>query len=160
MKIMLGGDSMVEIIPQDSALHVRYLIGKARHLLFSIRRKELAPFGVSPRQANILTILSKLGRKTTLVELARYTDREINTLSMQMMRMEKDGLVRKTRETPKSTLLSFELTEKGQQVCKDIYEVVSDKLIISVLSEAERQQMISALNRIIAAGEKYTPAKH
>jgi DNA-binding MarR family transcriptional regulator len=78
---------------------------------------------------------------------------------MQMMRMEKDGLVRKTRETPKSTLLSFELTEKGQQICKDIYKVVSDKLIISVLSEAERQQMISMLNRIIDAAEKYTTAK-
>jgi DNA-binding MarR family transcriptional regulator len=150
---------MVEIIPQDSTLHVRYLIGKARHTLFSVRRKELAPFGVSPRQANILTILDKLGRKTTLVEMARYTDREINTLSMQMMRMEKDGLVRKTRETPKSTLLSFEMTEKGQKVCKDIYEIVSDKVIISVLSEAERQQMISMLRRIIDAAEKYTPAK-
>jgi len=50
--------------------------------------------------------------------MARYTDREINTLSMQMMRMEKDGLVRKTRETPKSTLLSFEMTEKGQKFVK------------------------------------------
>jgi DNA-binding MarR family transcriptional regulator len=89
---------MVEIIPQDSTLHVRYLIGKARHTLFSVRRKELAPFGVSPRQANILTILDKLGRKTTLVEMARYTDREINTLSMQMMRMEKDG-----QENPRNT---------------------------------------------------------
>ena len=86
-----------------------------------------------------------------------YTDREINTLSMQMMRMEKDGLVRKTRETPKSTLLSFEMTEKGQQICKDIYEIVSDKVIISFLSEAERQQMISMLSRIIDATEKYTP---
>jgi len=79
---------------------------------------------------------------------------------MQIMRMEKDGLVRKSRETPKSTLVSFELTEKGRQVCKDIYVVVSDKVIISVLSEEERRQMISMLNRIIATAEKYTPAKH
>jgi DNA-binding MarR family transcriptional regulator len=151
---------MAEITPQDSALHVRYLIGKARHTLFEVRRRELAPFGVSPRQANILTILDKLGRKSTLVEMAEYTDRGINTLSMQIMRMEKDGLVRKSRETPKSTMVSFELTEKGRQVCKDIYVVVSDKVIISVLSEEERRLMIWMLSRIIATAEKYKPAKH
>jgi len=148
---------MPEIISKDSHLYSRYLIGKARHIMFQARQKELRPQHISPRQANTLIIVYKLGGKATLAELAKNTDRGINTLSIQMTRMEKDGLVRKVRKTPKTNQLRFELTEKGFDTYNKIKKITSVKTIMSVLSEEQLRLLISMLETIIAKAEKYTP---
>jgi DNA-binding MarR family transcriptional regulator len=69
--------------------------------------------------------------------------------------MEKDGLVKKTREVPKSALLKFELTEKGSNIEKRCNIKTSDKTIMSVLSEEERQQLISMMNKLRNKAIKY-----
>jgi DNA-binding MarR family transcriptional regulator len=61
----------------------------------------------------------------------------------------------KVREKPKSTLLRFQLTEKGIDIYKKSNEMKSDKTIMSVLTEAERQQLISIMKKVIRAAEKY-----
>ena len=146
---------MEEIVSRNSGVYARLLLGRARHLMLNARQKEVAPFQISPRQAYILFILHSLGHKATLTELANYSDRGINTLSMQMTRMEKDGLVKKVREIPKSTLLRFELTEKGLDIYIKTNKLKADKAIMSALSEEERQTLISMLKRIIDKAEKY-----
>jgi DNA-binding MarR family transcriptional regulator len=69
--------------------------------------------------------------------------------------MEKDGLVKKTREVPKSALLKFELTTKGSNLEKRCNIKASDKTIMSVLSEEERQQLISMMNKLRNKAIKY-----
>jgi DNA-binding MarR family transcriptional regulator len=146
---------MEEIISQNSSLYARLLLGRARHSMLNARQKELAPYHISPRQAYILFILSNLGHKATLTELAKHCDRGLNTLSIQMSKMEKDGLVKKAREVPKSTLLSFELTEKGMEIFKKSAEQKADRAIMSVLSEDERQELINMLQKIITKAGDY-----
>jgi DNA-binding MarR family transcriptional regulator len=146
---------MKKIVPQNSCEYSRYLIGKARIVMFRARKKELAPYHISPRQANILYILHNLGHKATLLELSHHADRKINTISIQMTRMERDGLVTKTREIPNSTLLKFELTEKGVDTYKNCKKLRSVKEIMSVLSKDKRNQLISMLETIISKAEKY-----
>jgi DNA-binding MarR family transcriptional regulator len=148
-------NTMDEITAKDSSLYARLLLGRARHLMVKARQKELAPYHISPRQANVLFILYNLGHKATLSELAKHTDRENNTLSIQMTRMERDGIVKKVRETPKSTLISFELTEKGIDIYKFAKQSKTIKEIMSVLSEEERQELIAILKKIIEKTEKY-----
>jgi len=148
-----------EVISKDSSFYSRYLIGKARHVMHKARQKELAPYHLSPQQVQILFNLYIL-HKTTLAELARYSNRGINTLSDQMTMLEKGGLVKKVRETPKSTLLSFELTEKGLNTYNHTNErKKADKEIMSVLSEEERQQLISLLKKVIDKAEEYDSTK-
>ena len=144
---------MEKLISRNSSMYSRYLIGKVRHYMNRARQKELRPIDISPRQATILFILNSLGRKSTLTELSKHSDRQINTLSQQITRMEKNGLVRKVRETPKSALISFELTEKGTEIYNKSVETSSVEQIMSVLTEEERQQLISLLKKIAAAAE-------
>ena len=148
-------DNMDEITAKDSSLYARLLLGRARHLMVKARQKELTPYHISPRQANVLFILYNLGHKATLSELAKHTDRENNTLSIQMTRMERDGIVKKVRETPKSTLISFELTEKGIDTYNFVKISKTIKDIMSVLSEEERQMLIAILKKIIKKAGKY-----
>lgn len=139
-----------EILPEDSSFYSWLLISRARESLFKARQKELAPYHITTRQAYVLYVLYHLGHKATLAELAHQLKRGVNTISMQMKRMEKDGLVKKIRETPKSTLLNFELTEKGLETFYISNKIISVKDVMSVLSEEERQQLISMLEKIIS----------
>jgi DNA-binding MarR family transcriptional regulator len=63
--------------------------------------------------------------------------------------MENDGLVKKVREEPKSNKLRFELTEKGLEACQEVKKINSLTEIMSALTEKERQQLISLLEKII-----------
>jgi len=48
-----------------------------------------------------------LGPKATLSEVARQVERETHVISKQAIRMEKDGLIKRTKNTPKSNLLKL-----------------------------------------------------
>jgi DNA-binding MarR family transcriptional regulator len=69
--------------------------------------------------------------------------------------MEKDGLIKRIKNTPKSNLLRLELTERGMEVVKVARESESITSILSFLTAEERKQMESILNRILARVEKY-----
>jgi DNA-binding MarR family transcriptional regulator len=73
--------------------------------------------------------------------------------------MERDGLVTKLRENPRSVLLKYELTKKGIDAYKISSKLKSEKAIFSVLSEEERQQLISILEKVITRSEKIKKAK-
>ena len=104
---------MIKIIPKDDMEYSRYLLGRVRFFMTRARQYELTPYHISPRQAYILFLLYTMGSGMTLRELAWQTDRKINTLSVNMSKMERDGLVKKIRDTPNSIQFSFTLTEKG-----------------------------------------------
>jgi DNA-binding MarR family transcriptional regulator len=150
-----AGGNMPETMSKNSMVYSRFLIGKARHFFVAARQQELAPFQISPRQAHVLTLIEYLGDKANLTELAERTERNINTLSIQMTKLENDGLVVKIKDAPKSNKLRFELTEKGLNICKAIKTIKSAKVIMSALSEEERQQLISLLEKVINQAQKY-----
>lgn len=144
---------MEEIISRNSSMYSRYLISKVRHYMNRSRQKELNTYNISPGQARILFILFNLGHKPSLTELSKHTDRQINTLSQLITKMEKNGLVRKVRETPKSSLISFEITKKGIETYQNSAKANSVDKTMSVLTEDERQQLISLLKKVAAAAE-------
>jgi DNA-binding MarR family transcriptional regulator len=146
---------MPETTSRNSILYSRFLIGKVRQILYAARQKELNAYGISPKQAHVLTLIDNLGDRAYLVALAERTERNLNTLSVQMTRMENDGLVKKIRDIPKSNKVRFELTEKGYNICKDIKKIKSARIIMSSLSDEERQQLISLLEKVVDKTEKY-----
>ena len=150
---------MKRIVPQDSSEYARYLLGRVRFFMTRARQHELRPYQISPRQAYILFILHNLGHSTTLNELAWQTDRKINTLSTNMTKMEKYGLVKKIRETPNSTHLRFELTEKGLDTYLKCNKEKSINDIMSVLSEEELKQLILMLEKMTNKAQRYKGAK-
>ena len=139
----------------DSGLYSRYLIGQARDLMVKARQKELKPYNITPQQCNILAFLYDLDHKATLREIAGQAGRGHNTISTQMTLMERDELIKKIRQTPKSTLLTFELTQKGIDIYKNAKKMRSVKTVMSVLSEDEHQQLISLLQKIISKAKNF-----
>jgi DNA-binding MarR family transcriptional regulator len=131
------------------------LVGKAREEMLKARQKELAPYEISPRQAYVVDILYNLGRKATIAEVAKHVDREANTLAQQLNRMEKDGLVKRYQEKAKSTLLTFELTDKGVRAYENSLKREAIKKVMSVLSEEQLQILVFMMEQLINAAEGY-----
>jgi DNA-binding MarR family transcriptional regulator len=146
---------MEEMISRDIEHYAWWLIGRARHIMLKARQKELDPYEISPQQAHIIDALYYFGDKATLNQLAKDLDRGAASVSALLSRLEKDGIVKKSRENRKSVLKKFDLTEKGINIQKITSQRVSVQKIMSVLSEEQLQQLILMLQIIISSSEKY-----
>jgi DNA-binding MarR family transcriptional regulator len=80
-------------------------LGKAHHFVDLARQKELNQYGIPHRQTHVLRTIKDLGTNATLAEIAKAVDRKPHVISSQTITMEKDGLIRRIRATPKSSLL-------------------------------------------------------
>ena len=131
------------------------LMGKIHHKRILLRQRELSEYNIPTRQLYMLHLIRDLGAKTTISEIAKIVERKSDVISRQMISMEKDGLIKRTKAAPKSRLLKIELTDKGIELAKiSGKSKVMDK-IISVLKPEERQQLYSLLNRMLVELNKY-----
>ena len=70
--------------------------------------------------------------------------------------MEKDGLIKRIRETPKSRLLRIKITEKGREMLKISHHSIGMNEVLSVLTEEQRRQLNSNLNQMLIKLNNYT----
>ena len=74
------------------------LLSRVYHMIAKLRRLELAKYNIQPVQAYILFILHALGGETSPTELAKYAYEHKSAISDILIRMEKQGLITKTKE--------------------------------------------------------------
>jgi len=128
---------------------LRVLIGHVNHFLNLARQKELRQYNVAVRQYELLGVIYDLGSKATLAEIAKEIERKVNVVSRQAVLMEKDGLIKRAKYSSKSKLLRLELTQKGLDIVKLARKSKSLRVTFSFLSQEERQQIESILNRML-----------
>ena len=132
------------------------LIGDLHHKMVLVRQQELNEYNISTRQLRILRLIEGLGPEARLSEIAKIVQRKIDVVSRQTMTMEKDGLIKRIRDKPKSRLLRLALTEKGQELLDNIHRSKGMNEVLSVLTEKECQQIYSNLNRVMTKLNKYS----
>ena len=132
----------------DREFNLWILLCQARDTIFKARGKELSQWGVTVEQASILFVVQAIGDKATPTEISKWMLREPHTISTILTRMEKDGLVSKSKGLGKKNQVSVALTEKGRQVFSQSSKRKSIREIISCLSEEERRQLESSLKRL------------
>lgn len=129
----------------DQDYKLWWLIHQTRHMLSKARAKELRQYGLSGMQAAVLFAIEALGDKATPPAIARLIFRERNSVSDILSRMEKDGLLTKSKDLPGKNLVRVTLTDKGKQLYNQSAKRESVKRIMSSLSEEQRQQLRSCL---------------
>jgi len=130
------------------------LICEVSHSILLARQKELSQYEIPVRQYELLRNIQALGPKATLPNVAKRVQRELHVVSRQAIRMENDGLIKRTKNKNKSTLLTLEVTDKGLELINIARHSKSINEIFSFLSDEERQQMESILNTILAKVKK------
>lgn len=137
------------------------LMAKVNHQLVLVRQEELRQYQIPLRQLHALRCLEALGSKATIAEMAEIMERRLNVISRQAVRMENAGLIKRIQKTPRSNLLNLELTQKGRKLLSLSTKSKENTIdaMLSFLSEEERLQMESVLNRILTKLDKYAREK-
>jgi len=138
----------VSLADRDYKLWVR--LHQARHAVYSARDRELRQFGVTTMEAAVLFVVQALGKAATPAEISRWLFREPHTVVGILNRMEKKGLVRRVKDLEKKNWVRVMMTEKGQQAYDQSMKTEELHRIMSSLSEEERQQLSSCLEKVIA----------
>jgi len=92
-------------------------------------------------------MLSRQNRPVTLDELSIWTLKEFNSVSTLINRMEKKGLVKKTKKSANSKTY-VTLTEKGSKLYHQGVTERSIHLIFNELSQEERNQLKELLMKV------------
>ena len=134
----------------DSDYVAWYWLYHTRDAIYAARKKELQSIGVkTPIRAAVLFRVQALDNKATPSELSRWLFRKPHTISSLLARMEKEGLVRRTKDISRKGVIRVALTKKGEQV---YYKAVrkSEALheIISCLSENEQELLKEYLEKL------------
>lgn len=144
----------IEVFPsvdqdyRDGEFRLWVLLRQVAHTTLVARDRELNQYGITTIQAAVLHTIQLIGNKATPAEIARRILRERHSVSGLLIRMEKDGLVRKVKDLDRKNLIRVAITEKGQQAYDQSTKRKSIHKIMSSLSEEERQQQRSCLEKL------------
>jgi len=131
-----------------------WLILRTRRAMRKARSKELLQYGVTPEEAAVLIAANKIGHEATPSKISRWLLREPHSTSGILIRMEKEGLVRKVKDLDKRNLVRVTATEKGQQAYYNVSQKGVIQRIVSALSGEERKQLRTCLDKIQSAALK------
>jgi len=137
---------------QDYELWI--LLNQVRDVLLKAREKELRPHGVTTTQAAALFIIETTGNEATAIEISRWLLREHHSVSGLLSRMEKEGLISRSKDSPSQSLARVTLTEKGRQAYYQSTQRASIRNTMRVLSQEERQLLSSLLKKMRDEGLK------
>lgn len=130
------------------------LLHQVSDIIFSARETELLQHGIPGMQAEVLFVVKAIGKEATPAQIARLIFRRPHSVSGILMRMEKAGLVKKTKDLHRKNLIRVSITAKGEQAYKQALKRKSVQRIMSALSEGEQQRLKSLLEKLRNKGIK------
>ena len=139
----------------ESNFELWLFFGKAHHSVELARQRELNQYRVPHRQTHVLRTIKDLGKQATLAAVAREVDRKVSVITKQAISMERDGLIERIQDTPKSNLIRLQLPDKGLQMIKVAGKSKSFDEIFSFLTHQEREQTKLMFQQMSIRAEKY-----
>ena len=123
------------------------LLIRTFHVMRRARQKELNGYGITTRSAAVLSAVLRLGKEATLRQLARQLVLEEHSMSEQLLRMEKTGLIKRVKD-PKKNLIHVRITKKGRDLYDKSMERKSVENIMSVLTKEEQLNLWLTIAKI------------
>ena len=135
------------------------LLNRTRHLIIKARQRELRQHGLSIRNSAVVQTVARLGHLSTPVKIARQLLLERHTISEQLARMEKLGLIRKVKDLGRKNLLRIELTEEGHEASRKSAKRKSTTAIMSALTPEEQTELWYLLSKLHVRAMKHLRLK-
>jgi MarR family transcriptional regulator for hemolysin len=115
------------------------LLSQTAHAVKKARDRELGRYGVSGDVSAILFNAIRQGQKATATSIARALLLQPHTVSGQLTRMEKAGLVLRVKDSQRKNILRIEVTPKGWEQYQKTTRRRSTTRIMGELSPEERK---------------------
>ena len=123
-------------------------------IFVKVRERELLPQNLSATSAAILFLVEAMGKDVTPAKISRMLLREPHSVSGILMRMEKQGLLKRTKNMERKNLIRITLTAKGENTLKQAMKKEGVKHVLAKLSEEQRKQLKQSLLALKEAGMK------
>jgi DNA-binding MarR family transcriptional regulator len=107
-----------------------------------------------------LFIVQAIGEKATPAEITRWILRKPHTVTELLKRMEKEGLVTRTKDLERKNMVRISITEKGRQAYQKSTERKSIHKLMSSLSQEERQPLMASLVKLRGKALKELRVEH
>ena len=118
------------------------------------RERELLPQHLSATAAEILFLVDAMGEDVTPAKITRMMLREPHSISLMLVRMEKNGLIKRTKNMERKNLIRVTLTAKGEKALGQAMKKDGTVNILSRLTTEQRSKLKQALGILKEAGKK------
>lgn len=112
------------------------------------RDRELEQHGLSTIKASALFIIQSIGNEATPAEISRWILRRPHSVSGLLDRMEKDGLIKKTKNLHKKNLVRVTITPKGRKGLEIAAKRKTINQILNTLTAEERKQLYAFMDKL------------
>jgi DNA-binding MarR family transcriptional regulator len=128
----------------DDYYRLWLLLTQTRAAIFKVRHKKVGRY-LHPNQAAALISVWAMNGRVTPAALAKRLFLEPHTVSELIIRMEKKGLVTKSRDRDRGPVVRVSITKKGREVCRSVMGQELIHRIMSRLSDEQREQLNTCL---------------
>jgi len=143
----------VKFAISDPTLKAWILLRQTYIAVSKCEEAAFAKVGITLQQYKVLMAIKYISDPVTPTDVARWLDRNSNSITLIIDRMEKDGLVERVRNLRDRRALRLVITPKGQEIfdraTKPGWELM--KRLMSCFSEEELQMFDGLLEKL---GEK------
>lgn len=105
-------------------------------------------FGISYIQMAVMYVIKNTGKPLSPTEISRVLLREPHTTAALINRMEKQGLVKKTRDSRMKNIKRVSLTRKGEDIYAKAIEDETRFQLLSCLSPEEKECLLACSEKI------------
>jgi len=123
-------------------------------IFVKIRERELLPQNLSATSAAILFLVNAMGEDVTPAKITRMLLREPHAISGILIRMEKHGLLKRTKNLERKNLIRITLTAKGENALKQAMKQTGTAHVLARLTEEQRSKLKQTLTILKATGIK------
>ena len=138
-------------LPNDQDYNLWVLLHETSEMIGKARHNELDKHNIKIRQAAVLFAVKAIKtneKYATPGKISKWLLREPHTISRILNRMEKEGLIKKIRNSVNRNEIEIILTENGEQAYRQSLSRKTLREIMSCLSIEERQQLNSSLKKL------------
>lgn len=154
MNISVEDIKMAQAIKADRDYTLLTSLLQVGDIFVKIRERELLQQNLSATSAQILFLVDAMGKDVTPAKISRMLLREPHSVSGILMRMEKQGLIKRAKNMERKNLIRVTLTAKGENALKQAMKKEGIKHVMAKLSEEQRKQLKQALATLKEAGMK------
>ena len=124
------------------------LLSQASNAMSRVADSELSQVGISMMQAAVLVFVKNSKEPVIPAHISRWLFREPHTVSQLLMRMEKQGLVKRTKDLDRKNQVRITLTEMGEKAFQQQSEMRGIGRILSTLTPEECGKLGASLKKL------------